>query len=103
MFENSIILWFFFIQFSFFRQANFLYSQSWLPCLYFAGACTFGSFGRQLALVSLVNNFIRNNHLYFECYLTIMEIMMVVRCHNKKIDLIISFNAFTNVFNIFLV
>jgi len=34
-----------------YRQANFLYSQSWLPCLYFAGACTFGSFGRQLALM----------------------------------------------------
>ncbi|XP_065052560.1 insulin-induced gene 1 protein-like [Rhopilema esculentum] len=34
-----------------YKHANFLYSQSWLPCLYFAGACTFGSFGRQLALM----------------------------------------------------
>lgn len=33
------------------RHSNFLYSKSWLPCLYFAAACTFGTVGRQLALV----------------------------------------------------
>eukprot|EP00794_Sanderia_malayensis_P003625 gene3625-4139_t len=34
-----------------YRHSNFLYSKSWLPGLYFAGACTFGNVGRQLALM----------------------------------------------------
>ena len=48
---------------------DFLYVRSWLPCIFFSGGITMGNIGRQLALVSkLQNHMLYSFHLiyYFE-------------------------------------
>ena len=53
---NDKTNWFFFLQIIYlcpFRngEPDFLYARSWLPWFFFSGVVTFGSIGRQLAMV----------------------------------------------------
>eukprot|EP00118_Oscarella_pearsei_P007116 m.33708 g.33708 ORF g.33708 m.33708 type:complete len:88 (+) comp31875_c0_seq4:824-1087(+) len=40
-----------------YRDPDFLYIRSWLPCIYFSGGVTFGSIGRQLALAKFFEEY----------------------------------------------
>ena len=48
MFVAMLTYLFFYIRYT---SPDFLYTRSWLPCIFFAGVITMGNIGRQLAMV----------------------------------------------------